>query len=143
MKEAWKRGGLVFVVCAAILWPGCNDTGTEPTLAGTYDYTSHDSRGVAVVEGWFTMIMSDTGTVSGEWHFRAIGAAQNIGPQTGDGSLIGAMDKERVWVELNPQFRDNNLQLDGRIDGSRYSGTWAWISFVGVANQGTFVAARK
>ena len=143
MKEAWKRSGLVFVILAAILWPGCNDTGTEPTPAGAYGYTSYDSKGVAVVEGWLTMILSDTGAVSGEWHFRAIGAPQNIGPQTGDGSLIGAVDKERVWVDLNPRFRDNNLLLDGKIDGNRYSGSWAWISFIGVTNQGTFEAARK
>jgi hypothetical protein len=140
--ESRKWADLVLVVCAAILWPGCGDTGTEPTLSGAYNYTSYDSRGVAIVGGWFTMNLSDTGAVSGEWHFRGIGTPQNIGPQTGDGSLIGRKDKERIWIELNPQFRDN-IQLEGRIDEERYSGTWAWISFAGITNQGTFEATRK
>ena len=143
MKKAWKEVGLVLVVCVAIPWQGCSDTGTEPAPTGVYEYTSYDGKGVAIVGGWFTMILSDTGAVSGEWHFRAIGTPQNIGPQTGDGNLVGGIDKEQVWVELNPQFRDNNLQLHGRIDRSRFSGTWAWISFVGVTNQGTFEAKRK
>jgi hypothetical protein len=143
MKKRCGRVSFVLVIYAALFWPGCSQTATEPIPAGAYSYESYNNNGVAIVGGWFTMSLSDTGTISGEWHFKAIGTPENIGPQTGDGTLIGGMDKGRVWIELNPQFRDNNLQLDGKIDGNRYSGKWVWISFVGVANQGTFEATRN
>jgi hypothetical protein len=143
MKARWNKAGFVLVIFATLLGPGCSQTSTEPMPSGFYDYTSYDKNGVAIVGGWFTMTWEDTVRVSGEWHFKAIGTPENIGPQTGDGKLAGGKDGGRVWIELNPQFRDNNLELVGKIDGNRYSGAWQWISFIGVTNQGTFEAIRK
>jgi hypothetical protein len=72
-----------------------------------------------------------------------VGNPQDIGPQTGDGTLVGGFHNGKLWVELNPQFRDNNLQLTGTLVGNRYSGEWAWISFVGITSTGTFEAVRQ
>ena len=143
MKLGLNKAGLFFLFCAALLRPGCSQLITEPIHAGFYDYTSYDKNGVAVVGGWFTMSFSGGDSVSGEWHFKAIGTPGNIGPQTGNGTLAGKREGDKVWVDLSPQFRDNNLLLDGKIDGNRYSGSWSWISFIGVTNQGTFEATRK
>jgi hypothetical protein len=70
------------------------------------------------------MNFTDSATISGKWHFRSIGSPTNIGPQTGDGNLVGGVENGRVWIELNPQFKDNNLQLTGTLQGGRYSGQW-------------------
>ncbi len=89
------------------------------------------------------MVIADSTTVSGEWHFDAIGSPQKIGPQTGDGKLIGGINGEKIWIELNPGVRNNNLQLNGLLSQSRIDGQWTWINYEGMANQGAFHAVRK
>lgn len=49
---------------------------------------------------------------------------QGIGPQVGSGELIGSIANERIRFELNPQYRDNNLQLIGTIEDNKYRGVW-------------------
>ena len=88
------------------------------------------------------MVFQDTSRIIGGWHFEKIGNPQNIGPQVGDGELIGGKDNSRVWLELNPQYRDNNLQLVGNIEGNQYSGDWFWITIIGVTNKGSFIAIK-
>jgi len=131
----------VLLVLAASL-NGCT-VFTDPGSDGRYHYTSYDTTGTALVRGWLTMDISDSNTISGEWHFAAVDSPKNIGPQTGDGKLVGGIRGTSVWVELNPQYRDNNLGLIGTLQGNRFSGTWQWISFVGLTNQGPFVAIKN
>ncbi len=120
---------------------GCTGL-TDPTSDGAYHYTSYDTTGTVLVRGWFTMDISDSNTITGEWHFAAVDTPKNIGPQTGDGKLVGGVQGTTLWIELNPQYRDNNLGLIGTLKGNRFSGTWQWISFVGVTNQGPFEAIK-
>ena len=126
-----------------MLCDGCNETSAERIPGGAYAYTSYDSSGVALVKGWLTIIVSDSGTVSGEWHFVPIGAPRQVGPQTGDGMLVGGTDDGKLWIELNPRVRNNNLQLNGTHADGRCAGQWTWISYTGMANGGTFEALRK
>jgi hypothetical protein len=119
------------------------DQPTNSISKGALQYTSYDSSGTPLVNGWFTMNFSDSVTISGEWHFKPIGNPKNIGPQTGDGNLVGGVRNGQVWVELNPQFMDNNLRLSGTLQGNRYSGQWTWISFIGITNAGSFEAVKK
>ena len=125
----------------------CEDAGSGPggsaTPAGAYRYQSFDSTGIPLVKGWFTLVFSDPDHCTGEWHFAAIGSRQKIGPQVGDGNLVGGTTDGSVWVELQPQFRDNNLELVGTIQDGRYRGRWIWISFVGETNSGFFDAKRQ
>jgi hypothetical protein len=116
-------------------------TASAPT--GAFEYTSYDSSGTALVTGWYTMNFTDSATISGKWHFRPIGSPTNIGPQTGDGNLVGGVENGRVWIELNPQFIDNNLHLSGTLQGDRYYGQWMWLSYSGISNAGKFEAVRK
>ena len=122
---------------------GCPHAPVEPGTTERYTYASYDTNGVALVTGWFMLHYADDSTITGEWHFNPVGNPQNIGPQTGNGILAGGVENGEVWVELNPQFRDNNLQLTGMIQGNRYAGEWAYISFIGVTNHGPFEAFRR
>jgi hypothetical protein len=121
---------------------GCNHL-TDPLAGGMYHYASYDSSGVPLVKGWFTMDLTNPDSVTGEWHFSPIGNPQHIGPQTGDGELLGSFVDSALWIELQPQYRDNNLELAGTIKGGRYAGRWMWISFRGVTNSGEFEALKK
>lgn len=139
MKNAW----VILPLILSTVWVGCSGTPTQPVPRGAFAYASYDTAGVALVTGWFTMDVSDSSTITGEWHLRPIGDPEGIGPQTGDGVLLGGFSEGEVWVELNPQYRDNNLQLRGILQGDRYAGEWIWVSFVGVTNHGTFEALRR
>lgn len=115
-----------------------------PVPSGAYVYTSYDSLGTPIVHGWFTLLITDSSHVSGQWHFVQIGGfGNNIGPQVGDCNLVGGFEAGFLSIELNPQFRDNNLSLRGAFDGQNYSGTWAAIGFPGVMNHGTFLSTLK
>lgn len=121
---------------------GCDHL-VDPTPIGTFRYASYDTTGTLMVQGLFTMDLADSDSVAGEWHFAAVGNAQNIGPQTGDGMLIGRFRDTTLWIELQPQYRDNNLELAGVLRGDRFAGEWVWISFAGVSNKGPFEAVRQ
>ena len=110
--------------------------------SGSYYYQSYNSDGVKVVEGWFTMEENDS-TISGEWHFAKIGHPEGIGPQVGDGVLTGGYQTDSLWIELNPDFRDNNLQLYGMLDDDMYAGRWMWITYAGISSAGIFTADYK
>jgi hypothetical protein len=129
-------------IAIALFFMNCNHP-TDSIPKGALQYTSYDSSGTPLVTGWFTMNFSDSVTISGEWHFKPIDSPKNIGPQTGDGNLLGGVHNGQVWVELNPQFVDNNLQLRGTLQGDRYFGRWIWTSYVGVTNAGSFEAIKK
>lgn len=124
---------------ASVLVASC-DHSVDPRPLGSYRYTAYDSTGTLVVQGWLTMDLAKPDSVTGEWHFAAVGTPKNIGPQTGDGHLVGKLTDSTLWIELQPQFRDNNLGLYGIVRGDRYFGTWTWISFIGPTNAGSFVA---
>jgi len=138
---------LIFIVLSVLLFSfaSCKDDDSlvGPTPPGAYSYTSYDSLGTAIVKGWFRMIHEDSTKIIGNWSFEKIGNPQDIGPQVGAGKLIGGIDQDRVWVELNPQFKDNNLQLIGSITGNKFSGEWMWLSFAGISNHGTFEAIKN
>jgi len=132
----------------------CEDSGREigtgPIPSGIYRYTSYDIAGRPIVKGWLALSFQDSASITGEWHLDRIGDPQGIGPQAptmsgqvGSGRLIGGMNEGEVWVELNPQVRDDNLQLIGKIDNDIYRGQWLWISFSGISNHGTFEAVRN
>jgi hypothetical protein len=136
------RWRIVLMAAVIMLTYGC-DSLVDPSPSGSYWYNSFDSSGTLLVEGWFTMTVADSDSVAGEWHFKAVGTPQRIGPQTGDGTLIGGFRDSVLWIELQPQFRDNNLQLTGTLRGDRYAGSWIWISFIGVTNSGRFEATKR
>jgi hypothetical protein len=135
-----------FVLVVSLL-VSCEDggsgTGVESVPSGAYHYTSYDTNGVAVVGGWLTITYQDSSHITGEWRLYKIGDPQGIGPQSGSGKLVGSFYEGKLIIELNPQFRDNNLQLVGSLQQGYYRGEWIWISFVGITGKGTFEAIKS
>jgi hypothetical protein len=135
-----------FVAIVSLL-SSCEDngsgTGVGPAPSGAYRYASYDTNGTAVVQGWLTIMYQDSGHITGEWNLEKIGNPQGIGPQVGTGNLVGSFYEGKLFIELNPQFRDNNLQLAGEVENGYYGGQWFWISFAGISGRGTFEAVRN
>jgi hypothetical protein len=115
---------------------------TEPP-GGTFSYRAYDTTGTLIVQGWFTLNVSDSANVQGEWHFTKVGNPSNIGLHFGDGELKGSFYQSRLSVGLNPNYVDNNVILSGTLDAHSYSGTWRWIGFPGEINRGTFEAQKS
>lgn len=110
---------------------------------GAYAYTGYDTSGTEIVNGWFTMVFSDSIHCVGEWHFKRVSGNQDIGPQIGEGELVGGIENGNVWINLNPTWADNNVFLNGRIAGDVYEGTWMWVTIAGPWIGGSFKALRQ
>jgi len=134
---------LVAVAVAAVLGSCSGATGVGPETPDTYDYRAYDPYGELVVSGWFVLTRTGASTVDGEWHFTCVSCRGSFGPQTGAGELNGSLGDNRLFVNLNPQYTDNNVFLDGHPAGNGYAGSWNWTGFPGVLNSGTFEATRR
>jgi hypothetical protein len=117
--------------------------GFEPGPPGSYSYQAYDSLGNLIVGGWLSFEFTDSVGIEGTWNLKNLTDRNDLGPQIGDGILKGGSSDSRIWMELNPQFRDNNLHLEGTTDDDRIEGTWAWLTFAGVSNWGTFKAIKN
>ncbi|MFO7889564.1 MAG: hypothetical protein R6V04_04420 [bacterium] len=113
-------------------------TSNEYTM---YNYVAYDSTEIKVAQGMLLLNFEDD-IINGEWDIKAVGSAQNIGPQIGSGNLVGSYSSDSIWVELQPQMCDNNLQLKGRLKDNSLAGQWIYISFIGPTNSGTFTARK-
>jgi hypothetical protein len=130
----------VFLICS------CKEK--EPITASgpgqTFCYKSFDLNHNLIVQGWLEIKFEDSGKISGTWNLQKLDNTENIGPQVGTGELVGGIiNKDSIWIELNPQYKDNNLQLCGKYRSPSITGKWLWISFIGITNQGYFYAELK
>jgi len=142
--RAWRLAPLLAVALAALLGPGCDGmTGPGSIPDGGYAYTGFGSDGAVIVRGWLTLDLANPARVTGAWHLDPVGSPQNIGPQTGDGQILGQMSDGTLNVDLNPGNADNNVFLTGPVGGNAFRGRWTYSSFAGVVNEGSFEALRR
>ena len=129
------------IIPIIIFFHACDNITGYDYPQGPYSYTSYDSSGKLVVQGWISLSINDRGKISGIWNLQKTGNPENIGPQYGKGILAGELaDSVSMWIELNPGFVDNNLLLRGDYADHMINGKWQWITFSGVTTEGTFKA---
>lgn len=131
--------GLLVISCERNL----NSPNSSSVPHGAYSYTAYNTDGAAVVKGWFSIESSDSSAVKGEWHFQALGDSQHLGPQIGDGELVGMLVDMNLTVNLNPGWIDNNVLLNGTLSGHRIDGTWMWVTIAGPWTGGSFIAVKR
>ena len=123
---------------------GCKkESSVQLSPSGTFQYLAFDTVGTLIVSGWMAISIQDSTHISGEWHFKKEGNPQNIGPQTGNGSLVGGFANGQLQINLNPNYVDNNVFLAGQMQATSYSGTWIWSGYPGLINRGNFQAIRR
>jgi hypothetical protein len=139
---------MMFVLALTI--NACKDSGDPvasmpplPSSPTSYSYRGYNSKGLLVVVGSMTLALTDSQTVSGTWRLECVAPGENVGPQTGSGTLRGSIQGARVMVDLNPGWADNNVFLSGSFDKDRFSGTWMWSTFVGPTSEGKFEALKS
>lgn len=119
--------------------------------SGDYQYAGYDQKGGKIVEGRLSITSveskriktTETIQIKGNWQLKKVGNQENIGPQAGSGELIGSINEDEIYVDLNPNISDSNVILRGKIEGRRFHGTWSFNGFAGPINRGTFEATRK
>jgi hypothetical protein len=126
-----------------ILYSCSENNLSSPSTSEHYLYKSYDSTGALIAEGEFTIHHQETGEITGNWNFRERGNHRNCGPQVGNGNLIGGIEDSIMWINLNPNFADNNCYLYGYRNQNMYTGEWQWITFAGITNKGNFTASLK
>ena len=116
---------------------------SKPFPVGDYQYTGFDSSGAKIVEGRLSITSVKSTGFEGEWQLSKIGNPERIGPQVGTGTLAGSIIEGKLYINLNPNMSDNNVNLTGAIEGARFQGTWKFVGYAGVLTQGTFEATRR
>jgi hypothetical protein len=145
LKREYFILGLIFSsLLGLILFIDCNQAESilSPENGEFFDYTAFNYSGTTVARGWLFLKLEDN-LIKGEWEIKRVGKVQNIGPQIGSGTLAGGYKGDSIWVDLQPQMRDNNLLLQGYLRNNTYSGKWIYISFIGPTNNGIFTAEEK
>ena len=126
-------------IISLVIFYSCNDKKESENI---YQYSGYDTLGVQIIEGTLLFEYSDSISISGEWDFNVIGSPENIGPQIGEGDYIGIVENNQLWINLNPGWADDNVHLEGTIDGINITGNWVYSVFAGVMNHGTFSAKK-
>ncbi len=135
---------IITVSLFALILIGCKkDQPVEPIPSGAFQYMAYDTTGTLVVDGWLTIRIQDSTHVEGEWHFTKSTSASSVGPQVGDGHLVGVFERGMLSINLNPEYIDNNVFLIGQYTTISYNGTWSWSGFPGVFNGGRFQTKRQ
>lgn len=130
---------LLFVTCRR----GPKDVLLPPVPAGAFQYTGYDSTGVVIVQGWLSLSFEDSTAITGNWQLQKVGEVTQIGRQTGTGTLAGRIRLGKIFLNLNPNIVDNNVEIDGDFTKNRFSGKWRYIGFPGLLNWGTFKAEKR
>lgn len=128
-------GGHALLIIVSLLTVGCDEN-------NIYRYTAYDNNHDLVVSGWFTLDESDSTSISGEWSFTGDENDTDFGPQIGSGNFIGGRESTAIWINLNPEWADNNVFLQGVQDGNSITGDWIFVGFPGEINRGRFNAVK-
>ncbi|SRR6266567_3670850 len=123
---------------------------TKPFPVGDYQYTGYDKKGGKIVEGRLSITSvesrriksTESIQIKGNW-LNKVGNQEKIGPQVGSGDLVGSIIKGEIYINLNPNISDSNVNLSGTIEGIRFHGTWSFNGYAGALNQGTLAATAR
>ena len=130
----------------ALIFSSCEQIGESRIFdipPGSYAYFGYDTTSTLITKGWFKIENIDSNEITGIWHFEQIGNSGNFGPQDGEGDLIGTLTDTSIYINLQPNFADNNILLLGKVDKKYIYGEWQWATFAGVSNRGNFNAKKN
>lgn len=134
---------LYILILFVILFYACTENSPTISTTDTFKYIGYDSIGNIINYGTLTIEQDTTSIIKGRWHFVSASNNDEFGPQFGMGNCIGGFNSENeLWLNLNPEFADNNVFLIGEVSGDNYTGRWDYSTFIGSTNYGTFTARK-
>lgn len=110
---------------------------------GSYSYRSFNITGELIGDGSLYISEVDSNTIQGNWSIRNVKNCNVCGPQFGTGFLKGRIEKDSIFINLNPNTPQNYVELVGKIENGLFSGEWKWFELIVNSNRGNFRAIRN
>ena len=110
---------------------------------GSYSYRSFNITGELIGDGSLYISEVDSNTIQGNWSIRNVKNCNVCGPQFGSGFLKGRIEKDSIFINLNPNTPQNYVELVGKIENGSLSGEWKWFELIVNSNRGNFRAIRN
>ena len=108
----------------------------------TYTYRAFHQDGRLLLTGTLTFDVRDESTIGGSWSIAWAPGADTtavVGPQVGEGQLVGTLRRDAVRIALNPGWADNNVDLAAeQRTADRIAGQWSHSTILGQVAQGRF-----
>ena len=138
---------IIFIIILLLLiFNACKQTSETVVFdvpQGSYAYFAYDTSSTLVAKGWYKFEYVDSVNIRGNWDLNKIGNPGNIGPQDGEGELIGTVTDTSICINLQPNFADNNIFLTGKFHNKYIYGKWQWATFVGITSWGSFNSKKN
>ena len=131
--------GIFGIACTA----NTQDRSTSGISAGIYHYIAKDKSGAIVAEGKLEITSLKADAIGGKWEIKTSAPMPQTGPQSGKGKIGGQLSGNKIMLDLNPDWRDNNVVLSGKFQKGKISGTWGWNGIAGTMAEGTFEATLQ
>lgn len=113
--------------------------------SGAFKYVAYDKNNAVVTVGWLRF-NPDQHYFRGKWLLYTNGD-DILGPQNGSGELEGESEKRlsshKIWINLNPDYADNNVFITGNLIQDSFNGDWGFSTIAGGVNGGTFIATKQ
>ena len=119
------------------------DRSTSGISVGIYHYIAKDKSGAIGAEGKLEIASLEADAIGGKWEIKTSAPMSKTGPQNGKGKIGGQLSRNKIILDLNPAWRDNNVVLSGRFQKGKLSGTWDWNGIAGTMAEGTFEATLQ
>ena len=127
---------IVGMACTA----NTQDRSASGISAGIYHYIAKDKNGAVIAEGELEIKSLSATAIDGKWEIKTSAPMAQTGPQNGKGKIAGQLSGNKIMLDLNPGWRDNNVVLNGKIQKGKFSGFWDWNGIAGTMAGGTFEA---
>lgn len=146
-RPTWKFcSRFVPIVTLLAFGTACSDTPSQPeSLEGRLAYLASDTAGDPLLVGTLVLEVDSDSAIAGQWSIDWMQGADTttvVGPQLGSGRLVGSVEGGRVFVDLTPDFADNNVFLVADLMDGWLVGSWFFSGFAGPVSSGPFVARR-
>jgi hypothetical protein len=150
-----KYLSLAVILLAILFVSGCTTAikkEAQPVAAptvgipiGTYDYQALGLENKVIATGKLYITANEPTAITGTWEIKTTAPKEKTGPQDGKGKIAGSIEPKTglIYLDLNPDMRDNNVVLTGIFKDGELSGAWGWYSIAGAVVKGNFNAKLK
>ena len=108
---------------------------------GYYSYVEHNKSGHLVSEGSLYIQKTDSNTIQGNWSVAVY--QDRVGGPRQSGFLIGRIENDSVFIDLDPDYAKTDWTLAGKLEGNVISGASDWKRYNGAFHNGSFKAIRQ
>ena len=137
---------LVIISCFLFISSCDKEENKVDNFNDKYEYTAYVAKSLVIcANGILDMSIDSDSTIAGTWNINS-GAGfseKEVGPQVGTGELEGQIEKGKILLNLNPDWADNNIFLQGQYAEDQFGGNWIWSTIIGQTALGGFIIKKQ